>query len=87
MVRLAANLSFFFKELPILQRFGAAARAGFRHTEFMFAGDAGYEVEQTAPPLLQETAMAGYRALLGEVKALMGPDIETYRRSGFSVKT
>ncbi|MGB2497524.1 MAG: amidase [Planktomarina sp.] len=40
--------------------------------------DAGYEVEQTAPPLLQETAMVGYRALLGEVKALMGPDIETY---------
>jgi hydroxypyruvate isomerase len=48
MVRLAANLSFFFKELPLLQRFGAAARAGFRHTEFMFAGDAGYEVEASA---------------------------------------
>ena len=48
MVRLAANLSFFFKELPILQRFGAAARAGFRHTEFMFPGDAGYEVEASA---------------------------------------
>ena len=40
--------------------------------------DAGYDVEQTAPPLLQETAMAGYRALLGEVKAMMGPDIQTY---------
>jgi len=42
-VRLAANLSFLFKELPFLQRFGAARRVGFRATEFMFAGDSGYE--------------------------------------------
>lgn len=48
MPRLAANLSFFFKELPVLQRFGAAARAGFRRTEFMFAGDTGYEVNASS---------------------------------------
>ena len=41
-MRLAANLSFFFKELPFLRRFGAARTAGFRAVEFMFAGDGGY---------------------------------------------
>ena len=41
-MRLAANLSFFFKERPFLQRFGAAAACGFRHVEFMFPGDGGY---------------------------------------------
>ena len=30
MVRLAANLSFLFKERPFLERFQAAAAAGFR---------------------------------------------------------
>ena len=36
---------------------------------------AGYAVEEAAPPLMPETAEVGYRALMGEVKALMGPDI------------
>jgi hydroxypyruvate isomerase len=45
MVRLAANLSFFFKELPFLERFGAAASCGFRAVEFMFAGDGGFRCE------------------------------------------
>ena len=40
--------------------------------------DAGYEVEQIAPPLLEDTGMAGYRALLGEVNALLGADIKAY---------
>jgi 2-dehydrotetronate isomerase len=39
MTRLAANLSFLFTELPFLQRFEAAARAGFRAVEFSFAYD------------------------------------------------
>jgi hydroxypyruvate isomerase len=39
MIRLAANLSFLFTELPFLQRFEAAARAGFRAVEFSFAYD------------------------------------------------
>lgn len=37
--------------------------------------DAGYIVEEITPPDLHETAMTGYRALLGEVRALMEPDI------------
>lgn len=37
--------------------------------------DAGYNVQNVEPPLLRETALDGYRALLGEVQALMGPDI------------
>jgi hydroxypyruvate isomerase len=39
MIRLAANLSFLFTELPFLKRFEAAARAGFRAAEFSFAYD------------------------------------------------
>jgi hypothetical protein len=38
MIRLAANLSFLFTELPFLQRFEAAARAGFRAVEFVLGG-------------------------------------------------
>lgn len=37
--------------------------------------DAGYIVEEIEPPLLRETGMIGYRALMGEVRAIMGPDI------------
>jgi 2-dehydrotetronate isomerase len=39
MPRLSANLSFLFAEVPFLDRFGAAARAGFRAVEFAFAYD------------------------------------------------
>ena len=57
MPKLAANLSLLFPELPFLDRFAAAARAGFRHVEYQFpyafgsaaevarrARDAGVEV-------------------------------------------
>lgn len=57
MPRLAANLSLLFPELPFLERFAAAARAGFRYVEYQFpyafgsaadvaarAKDAGVEV-------------------------------------------
>ena len=37
MPRFSANLSYLFTELPFLERFGAAARAGFRAVEFTFA--------------------------------------------------
>ncbi|TNF59681.1 MAG: amidase [Rhodobacteraceae bacterium] len=40
--------------------------------------DAGYAVEQVEPPLAREAGEIGYRTLMGEVKAMMGPDIETY---------
>ena len=36
MPRFAANLSFLFNEVPFLDRFRAAATAGFRAVEFMF---------------------------------------------------
>ena len=39
MIRLAANLSFLFAEVPFLDRFGAAAATGFHHVEWMFAYD------------------------------------------------
>ena len=40
--------------------------------------DAGYAVEEVEPPLARETGEVGYRALLGEVKALLGRDIRTH---------
>ena len=40
--------------------------------------DAGYEVEEVEPPMVREIGIAGYRALMGEVSRLMGPDIEKY---------
>ena len=36
MPRLAANLSTLFPELDFLERFAAAARAGFRYVEYQF---------------------------------------------------
>jgi 2-dehydrotetronate isomerase len=39
MPRFAANLSFLFTELPFLDRFEAAAAAGFKAVEFMFPYD------------------------------------------------
>ncbi len=39
MPRLAANLSMMFNELPFLERFDAAARAGFKAVEFLFPYD------------------------------------------------
>jgi len=39
MLRLSANLSWLFTEVPFLERFGEAARAGFRGVEFAFAYD------------------------------------------------
>ena len=39
MPRLAANLSMMFNELPFLERFDAAAKAGFKAVEFLFPYD------------------------------------------------
>lgn len=40
--------------------------------------DAGYIIEEVEAPLLQEAALAGYRSLMGEVKALMGDTIREH---------
>lgn len=40
--------------------------------------NAGYAVTEIEPPLAFEAGQVGYSAILGEVKALMGPDIEAY---------
>jgi hydroxypyruvate isomerase len=39
MIRLAANLTYLFTEVPFLDRFAAAARAGFKAVEFAYAWD------------------------------------------------
>ena len=43
MPRFSANLSFLFHEVPFLERFGEAARAGFAAVEFAFASDVPVE--------------------------------------------
>jgi amidase len=40
--------------------------------------DAGFQVEEVDPPLLREAAIDGYRALMGEVAALMAPDLRAH---------
>ncbi len=49
MVRFAANLSMMFAEIPFLDRFGAAAEAGFAGVEFLFPYQ--YEREDLAAAL------------------------------------
>jgi len=51
MPKLAANLTMLFNEVPFLERFGAAARAGFRGVEFLFPY--AFEAEQIAQQLKQ----------------------------------
>lgn len=41
MPRLCANLTMLFNEVPFMERFGAAARAGFRGVEYLFPYDYG----------------------------------------------
>ncbi|MEL6236881.1 MAG: amidase family protein [Pseudomonadota bacterium] len=40
--------------------------------------NAGYAVEAVDPPLVHETGEVGYRALMGEVKAMLDPFIRAY---------
>ena len=40
--------------------------------------DAGYAVETVDTPLAQETGEVGYRALMGEIRELMGDDLRAY---------
>jgi hydroxypyruvate isomerase len=58
MPRFAANLSMMFNELPFLDRFDAAARAGFEAVEFLFPYD------HPAPELRRRLRDAGLRQVL-----------------------
>jgi hydroxypyruvate isomerase len=58
MPRFAANLGFLYTELPFLERFGAAARAGFRAVEF--ASPYEYEAQEIAAA----AARAGVEVIL-----------------------
>jgi len=78
MPRFAANLSFLFTELPFLERFEAAAKAGFKGVEFMFpyatpAADIKSRLEATGlalvlfnlPPGHWDKGERGFAALSG----------------------
>ncbi len=51
MTKLAANLTMLFTELPFMERFGAAAKAGFRGVEFLFPY--AFEANEIASQLKQ----------------------------------
>jgi len=51
MTKLAANLSMMFTEVDMLDRFGAAANAGFKGVEYLFPYD--YPAEQIREKLDQ----------------------------------
>lgn len=63
MLRFSANLTFLFTELPFIDRFGAAARAGFKAVEFAFPYD--YPCEQ----LKEELARHNLKAVLFNLPA------------------
>lgn len=64
MPRLAANLTMLFTEVPFLERFGRAARAGFRAVEFLFpyehaAADIRRELDEHGLQLVLHNLPAG----------------------------
>ncbi len=64
MPQLAANLSMLFTELPFLDRFDAAAKAGFRAVEFLFpydhpAGDVAHRLKINGLQLVLHNLPAG----------------------------
>jgi hydroxypyruvate isomerase len=63
MPRLAANLSTLFPEVPFLERFSAAARAGFRYVEYQFP------YEWQAEELARRAREAGVQVVLHNLPA------------------
>ena len=64
MPRFAANLTMLFTEVPFLERFAPAARAGFRHVEFLFpysfvASDIHSRIEANGLQLVLHNLPAG----------------------------
>jgi hydroxypyruvate isomerase len=59
MPQLAANLSLLFTEMPFLDRFAAAAKAGFRHVEYQF------------PYLFGSAAQVAERARAAQVEVVL----------------
>lgn len=82
MPRFAANLSFLFTEVPFVERFAAAAQAGFSAVEFMFpyewpAADVKGLLDQYGLKLvLFNTAQGNWAAGERGIAALPGRDAE-----------
>jgi hydroxypyruvate isomerase len=70
MPRFSANLSFLFTELPFLDRFAAAAHAGFRAVEFAFAYE--YPPREIAARLAANGLAQCVNAPPGEWRATAG---------------
>lgn len=68
MPRFAANLSMMFTEMPFMQRFAAAAQAGFRAVEFLFPYD--YPAQQIADELARhQLSLVLFNTPAGDVQA------------------
>ncbi len=63
MPKLAANLSMLFPELDFLDRFAAAARAGFRYVEYQFP------YQWSAPEVARKAREAGVQVVLHNLPA------------------
>ena len=63
MPKLAANLSMLFPELDFLDRFAAAARAGFRYVEYQFP------YQWSAPDIARKAREAGVQVVLHNLPA------------------
>lgn len=68
MTKFAANLSMMFTELPFIERFGAAAKAGFKAVEFLFPYD--YPAAEIAAELEKhQLTLALFNTTAGDIQA------------------
>lgn len=81
MPRFAANLSMMFTEVPFIERFAAARKAGFDAVEFLFPYD--YSIQQIQQQLAQNhLTLALFNTALGMLMRVNGdyppfPDVST----------
>jgi hydroxypyruvate isomerase len=61
-MRFSANLSILFKDVPFLERFGRAARAGFKGVEFWWPADSPADVETAIADAGVEVALFNFDA-------------------------
>ena len=64
MPKLAANISLLFPQLPFVERFAAAAKAGFRHVEYQFPYPFG-----SAQEIAEQARAAGVEVVLHNLPA------------------
>lgn len=85
MPKFAANLSMMFTEVPFLERFEAAAKAGFKYVEYLFPYDYPKEILKTKlddnglQQVLFNTAAGDIQAGEWGVSAIPGREADSHR--------